>query len=249
MERVADAAFGDEPTATRSSAMVGSACWVLVLLLLALPTQAEEIRGRVQLLARGGQGPARGSDVRQAVVYFEPAGSVAARAPEAAFEMVNRRKTFEPRLLVVLRGSRVRFPNADPILHNVFSVSSPNQFDLGLYKLGGGKEKRFEEAGLVRVFCNVHHDMVAYILVLNTPFHASPGAGGEFVLSGLPRGPGKLTVWHEQADPWTVDVELPQKTPGSLMARVEIVRPLIPAHLNKLGQSYFRSQRDRYNNR
>lgn len=219
------------------------------LLLLALPAHAEEIRGRVQLLAKGGKGPARGSDVRQAVVYFEPAGRQPARPAAEPFEMVTRRKEAVPRLLVVPRGSRVRFPNQDPILHNVFSVSSPNQFDLGLYKRGPGKEKRFEEPGLVRVFCNVHHDMVAYILVLDTPYSASPDAGGEFVLAGLPRGPGKLTVWHEQTDPWTVDVELPQKPPGPMMARVEIVRPLIPAHLNKLGQSYFRSQRDRYNNR
>ncbi len=222
---------------------------IVFIFFLAAPVHAEEIQGRVQLLARGGQGPARGSDVRQAVVYFEPAGAPPARPPESAFEMVTRRKTFEPRLLVVPRGSRVRFPNADPILHNVFSVSSPNQFDLGLYRRGTGKEKRFEEPGLVRVFCNVHHDMVAYILVLDTPYHASPDANGEFVLSGLPRGPGKLTVWHEQADPWSADVTLPQKAPGPLLARVEIVRPLIPAHLNKLGQSYFRSQRDRYNNR
>ena len=221
----------------------------LLALLLAAPARAEEIHGRIQLLARGGQGPARGSDVRQAVVYFEPASPPPVRPAEAPFEMVTRRKTFEPRLLVILRGSRVRFPNQDPILHNAFSVSSPNQFDLGLSRQGPGKEKRFDAAGLVRVFCNVHHDMVAYILVLDTPYHVSPDAGGEFVLTGIPRGPGKLTVWHEQADPWTADVELPQKPPGLLMARVEIVRPLIPAHLNKLGQSYFRSQRDRYDNR
>ncbi len=162
--------------------------------------------------------------------------------------MVTRRKEFAPRLLVVPKGSRVRFPNQDPILHNVFSVSSPNQFDLGLYRQGPGKEKRFDEPGLVRVFCNVHHDMVAYVLVLGTPYYVSPGAAGEFVLTGLPKGPGRLTVWHEQADPWTVDVEVPARTAGALVARVEIVRPLIPAHLNKLGQSYFRSQRDRYNN-
>jgi plastocyanin len=222
---------------------------VLLLALLAVPAHAEEIRGRVQLLAKGGKGPARGSDVRQAVVYFEPAGGPAARPPEAPFEMVTRRKEFIPRLLVVPRGSRVRFPNQDPILHNVFSVSPANQFDLGLYRRGPGKEKRFDEAGLVRVFCNVHHDMVAYLLVLETPFHALPDAGGAFVLGGLPRGPGRLTVWHEQTDPWTLDVELPPKTAGDLVARVEVVRPLIPAHLNKLGQSYFRSQRDRYNNR
>jgi plastocyanin len=219
----------------------------MLLALLAVPVQAEDLRGHVQLLAKGGKSPDRGSDVRQAVVYFEPASPAPVRPAAEPFEMVTKHKELQPRVLVIPRGSRVRFPNQDPILHNVFSVSSPNQFDLGLYKAGPGKEKRFEEPGLVRVYCNVHHDMVAYILVLDTPYRASPDASGDFVLTGLPRGPGKLTVWHEQGDPWTARVELPQKSP--LQIGVEIVRPLIPAHLNKTGQSYFRSQRDRYDNR
>ena len=224
----------------------------LLLAVLALPLGAgsEEIRGRIDLLARGGKGAARGSDVRQAVVYFEPASPQSfqpIRPAETPLEMVTRRKELVPRVLVVPKGSRVRFPNQDPILHKVFSVSAPNQFDLGLYRQGPGKEKRFEDPGLVRVYCNVHHDMVGYILVLDTPYYASPNAAGEFVLTGLPRGPGKLTVWHEQAEPWTVDVD-PAKGAAPVVARVEIVRPLIPSHLNKLGQSYFRSQRDRYNN-
>ena len=220
-----------------------------LIFLCCLPAHAEEIRGRVQLLAKGGKGPARGSDVRQAVVYYEPENAVTVQSGGRPFEMVTWKKEFSPRVLVVPRGSRVRFPNQDPILHNVFSVSAPNQFDLGLYRKGTGKEKKFESPGVVRVFCNIHHDMVAYVLVLDTPYHVAPDAKGEFVLSGLPRGKGKLTVWHEQAEPWTVEVELPRKTPGPVLAGVEIVRPLIPAHLNKTGQSYFRSERDRYNNR
>jgi hypothetical protein len=218
-----------------------------LLSLFAFSAHAEDLRGTLHLLAKGGKGEARGSDVRQAVVYFEPAGPHPVRPAGEPFQMVTKRKELVPRLLVIPRGSRVRFPNQDPILHNVFSVSSPNQFDLGLYREGPGKEKRFEEPGLVRVYCNVHHDMVAYILVLDTPYSVSPSASGEFVLTGLPRGPGKLTVWHEQADPWTATVELPQKAP--LPIGLEILRPLIPAHLNKQGQSYFRSQRDRYDNR
>jgi plastocyanin len=206
----------------------------------------EELHGRIQLVTRGGQGAAKGSDVRQAIVYYEPASGAQPRSGEAPFEMVTRNKQFTPRLLVVPRGSRVRFPNQDPILHNVFSVSPDNAFDMGLYRTGPGKEKRFEKPGLVRVFCNVHHDMVAYILVLDTPYYGAPAGGGEFTLSGLPRGKGKLTVWHEQTDPWTAEVELPRK--GDLLARVEVVRPLIPPHLNKLGQSYFRSDRGRYDN-
>lgn len=220
---------------------------LLLALLAASPSSAEDLRGRIELLARGGKGPARGSDVRQAVVYFEPAGGSAARAAGGGFEMVTRKKEFTPRVLAVPQGSRVRFPNQDPILHNVFSVSGENKFDLGLYRKGSGKEIQFNHPGLVRVFCNVHHDMVAYVLVLDTPFHAAPGADGSFVLAGLPRGKGRLTVWHEQAEPWSVEVELPRQEP--VTARVEVVRPLIPPHLNKLGKSYFRSQRDRYENR
>jgi len=233
---------GFQSRAARAVALA-LACFAL----LAVPLQAEDLHGRIQLLAKGGKGPARGSDARQTVIYFEPASPRPVKAPEKPFEMVTRRKAFEPRQLVIPRGSRVRFPNEDPILHNVFSVSAPNQFDLGLYKGAPGKEKRFDKAGLVRVYCNVHHDMVSYILVLDTPFHATPDANGEFALLGLPRGPGKLVVWHEQADPWAMDVELPQK--GPLAVGLQIVRPLVPSHLDKTGKSYFRSRGDRYENR
>jgi plastocyanin len=218
---------------------------LLLFLLLAVPACAEELRGTVQLLAKGGKGPARGADVRQAVVYWEPAAGAGVRPAEEPLIMKTRQKQFAPRMLVVPRGSRVRFPNEDPILHNVFSVSPGNAFDLGLNRMGPGKEQRFTEPGVVRVFCNVHHDMVAYLLVVDTPHVVSPGPDGSFVLTGLPKGPGRLTVWHEQADPWTSDLQLPQGTP--VLARVEIVRPRVPPHLNKVGQSYFQAGRDRYN--
>ena len=210
---------------------------------------AEELRGTVQLVARGGAGPARGSDVRQAVVYFEPAGRPAPRPPAEPFLMSAKQKEFVPHILAVPRGSRVRFPNDDPILHNVFSVSGGNSFDLGLSKKGPGKEQTFNEAGLVRIFCNVHQAMVAYVLVLDTPYSTAPAADGKFVLSGLPKGPGKLTVWHEQAEPLTMSVQVPQgggAAGAPLTARLEVVRPQLPPHLNKLGKSYFLSGRDRY---
>lgn len=218
---------------------------VLLLVLLAIPAAAEDLRGRLQLLEKGGKRPARGSDVRQAVVFFEPAGGAAPRPAAAPFVMTTRDKQFVPRVLTVPKGSTVRFPNEDVILHNVFSVSGRNSFDMGLYKKGAGKEHRFDEAGLVRVFCNVHHSMVGYVWVLDTPHVATPEADGSFVLTGLPKGPGRLTVWHEQAEPRTVEVQVPRAEPA--MAILEIVRPRIPPHLNKTGKSYFGSQRDRYN--
>ncbi|MDP9121601.1 MAG: hypothetical protein M3O15_09590 [Acidobacteriota bacterium] len=216
----------------------------LALLAAAVSAAAgEELRGRVELLAKGGKGPARGSDVRQAVVYYEPAVPQPLRPPAKPFELLTRQKEFSPRVLAIARGSRVRFPNADPILHNVFSVSPGNAFDLGIYREGAPAEKRFDNPGVVRVFCNVHHAMVAYILVLDTPFSASPAADGSFVLTGVPKGEGRLSVWHEQADPWTLEIALPQAAP--VAARLEMVRPQIPPHLNKSGQSYSRNG-DRY---
>ena len=219
----------------------------VLMLLIALPGMAEELRGRLQLVGKGGKGQAKGTDVRQALVWYEPSiggGGGASKAP-GTFVMTTRDKQFVPRTLTIPVGSRVRFPNEDVILHNVFSVSGGNSFDLGLYRRGAGKEQKFDQPGLVRVFCNVHHSMVGYILVLESPYMATPDAEGRFVLTGLPKGPGKLTVWHEQAEPTTVEVQVPRAEP--LAARLEIVRPRIPPHLNKSGKSY--STRDTYNQR
>ena len=123
--------------------------------------------------------------------------------------------------------------------------SQTHEIDLGLYRKGAGKEHRFDEPGVVRVFCNVHHSMVGYILVLDSSYVATPDATGQFVLTGLPKGPGRLTVWHEQGDPTAMDVQVPRPEP--LTARLEILRPRIPPPLNKLGRSY--STRDPYNQR
>ena len=216
----------------------------MLMLLLTVPAAAEELRGRLQLVGKGGKGQAKGTDVRQALVWFEPASRGASKPP-ATFVMTTRDKQFVPRTLTIPVGSRVRFPNEDVILHNVFSVSGANSFDLGLYRRGAGKEQKFDQPGLVRVFCNVHHSMVGYILVLDTPWVATPDAEGRFALTGLPKGPGRLTVWHEQAEPATMEVQVPRAE--LISARLEIVRPRIPPHLNKTGKSY--STRDNYNQR
>jgi plastocyanin len=213
----------------------GGADFLLAALLLTAPAAAEELRGRVTLV-EGGRG-VRGPDLRQSVVYWEPARGTRVRPAEEPLLMTTLQKQFTPHVLVVPRGSQVRFPNEDPILHNVFSVSLGNAFDLGIYRKGEGKVQRFSEPGVVRVFCNAHHDMIAYLVVVDTPYVATPEANGSFVLSGLPRGPGRLTVWHEQTEPRTLDFQLPEET--ELVISLEVVRPRVPFHLNKYGASYF----------
>jgi len=221
----------------------------LFLLLAGAATSlpAEELRGRVELLARGGGGPARGSDVRQAVVYFEPAAGAKPRPREAPYPMTTRDKEFVPRVLAVPAGSRVQFANEDPILHNVFSVSNGKPFDLGFLRKGPGREKQFDAPGVVRVYCNVHQSMVGYLLVLDTPYFTSPAADGSFALTNLPKGPGRLTVWHEQTDPWTAAAtpSVPASA-GPIAARIEVTHPQVPSHLDKNGRSYFASGRDQY---
>jgi plastocyanin len=211
----------------------------LALLVLSVAPSAAAghvLEGRVELAQQ------RGNDsVESIVVYFTPRAPASVRPPVEPYEVATAKKEFLPRVLVVPAGATVRFPNQDPILHNVFSVSGENSFDLGLYGRGPGEQVTLGEPGVVRVFCNVHHSMVAYVLVLDTPYSTSVARDGRFRLAGLPAGPGTLTVWQERAEPLTRELTLPAA--GPLELRLELTKPRVPRHLNKLGKPY---QRDGY---
>ena len=194
-----------------------------------------EISGRVELLEKGKLSTDRTLLPRNTVVYFEPAKKGPAPKPVRA-EMSTLKKEFNPRLVVVPVGSTVTFPNLDPILHNAFSISGKNSFDLGLVGKGPGKAATFREPGFVRVFCNVHHGMFAYVVVVDTPHWTTVGDDGRFRIAGVPAGPGKLTVWNERSAPATSELKLPSTAP--LKLGVEITMPRIPPHKNKLGKSY-----------
>lgn len=203
--------------------------------LAATAAGAVELRGRVSLEQDAGA-------AKQGVlVYYLPADSgsrPAIKVPDEPFQIVTVRKEFNPRSMVVPVGATVRFPNQDNILHNVFSLSGANKFDLGLYRRGEGEEVTFDAAGVVRIYCNVHHSMVAYVVVVETPFYTMAGADGSFALTGLPPGRGKLTVWHERSEPLQIDLELPRISPLDL--DLEVSKPRIPRHRNKFGKPYSR---------
>jgi plastocyanin len=198
------------------------------------------LRGRVTL--QGGD-----AEVSQTVVYFEPEGGAAPPAP-GVFDVETRDKTFDPTVIVVPRGSEVRFPNRDPILHNVFSVSGDNAFDLGVYGPDTAPATTLEQTGAVNVYCNVHHDMHAHVLVLDTPWFVQVGPDGRFSLDGLPPGPGRLTAWHRQAETWSMSINenAGDTAAGPIEIRLDINRPQLPEHMDKTGQSYFRRDRDPY---
>ncbi len=205
---------------------------------------AHDLSGSVVLLAKGGKVQDRTADASHAVVIFRPKAAARALSTNRTFQVATRKKEFVPRLLAVPLGSTVAFPNEDSILHNVFSVSGANRFDLGLYRKGPGKSWTFKSPGPVRVFCNVHHSMVSYIYVADSPYYTSPDAKGAFVVANVPEGPGSLEIWHEQTDGLRRDVGAKER--GPLQLQLEITKPRIPAHMNKTGKPYSRDSRGDY---
>lgn len=199
---------------------------------------AAELSGRVSLSSEGK--PLRPEEAAEAIVYFRPVAPTTMPPVDQPYSMTTQRKQFVPRILAVPVGSKVRFPNQDPILHNAFSTSNPkdNAFDAGLYGQGDSFEKIFASPGYVRVYCNVHHSMVGHILVLDTPFFTRPDANGRFRLDKLPDGPGDLVVWHDRATPWHKRLDAGE---GELDIQLDLTQRKVPQHMNKFGKPYGRS--------
>ncbi|TVR95029.1 MAG: hypothetical protein EA418_08855 [Wenzhouxiangellaceae bacterium] len=211
---------------------------MLAGLLVAQPARAQgagSISGQL-ILIEDGAALKDPDEFRQAVVYFEPGAGAFVEATAEPLIMTTRRRQFEPRVLVVTAGTEVIFPNEDPILHNVFSTSANNAFDLGLYGRSEGKIHRFDQPGLVRVFCNVHPAMSAHIVVLDTPHFVVPDGDGRFTLSGLPPGPGRLTLWHERAEPMQLEQTIADR-------RIDIGITELQLTVRQLGQQRERVRR------
>lgn len=207
------------------------------------PVGGEEwtVRGSVAFRAAG-KAAASGEHRAGTIVFFTPDQAVPSLASAGTLEIAMERKEFLPRVTHMVPGGSVKFPNNDPISHNVFSVSPGNSFDLGLYRKGEGETVTLDSAGVVQVFCNVHHSMAASILVLDTPHVTRLADDDTFELGGV-AGPGRLTVWNDRAEP--VEIALAAAPESALEIEVEITRARVPRHLNKFGKRYGRSRRDR----
>jgi plastocyanin len=211
---------------------------VAMLLLLPLWCCGAEISGHIDVSAEGK--PLRAEEAQDAIVYFRPKAPTQVVPATEIPVMSTRRKQFVPRVLAITVGSQVRFPNEDPILHNAFSTSKDNAFDVGLYSQGDGEIVTFPHVGYVRVYCNVHHSMMGHILVLDTPYFTHPDASGNFHLSNVPAEAGDLVVWHERATPWHTQITAgADGTP--LVVPLDLSQRRVPVHMNKFGKPYGRS--------
>lgn len=211
----------------------------LAFLACAIPVlvdAAETVSGKVSFLTRRGQKP----NANETVIWLEPLGAtkVTKPVPQVA-QMVTRSKTLQPHVIAIPAGSSIQFPNNDPISHNLFSLSSGNVFDLGLYRKGAGKSEKFDTPGLVNVYCNVHPNMSAVVHVLRTPYSSYADAIGAFTIKDVWPGKYRLLAWNELGTAAS-EIEVPATgaIKGSTALTIDSRGFRSQLHMNKFGKPY-----------
>jgi len=227
----------------------GPVGFIAALLFWAVPAAlagAPQVTGQVSVTATSGA--ARANRDANVVFWLIP------RSDQASFRsvphdeyphprLIQKNKAFDPHVLAVQVGSQVDFPNHDPFFHNVFSLFNGKRFDLGLYEAGSTRGVRFDRAGISYIFCNIHPQMSAVVVVVDTPYFAVSDARGEISIPHVPPGRYQLKFWEEHCSPKTLNELSRQITVGEDAASLgsihlqESEEP-VTAHLNKYGKQY-----------
>jgi len=189
--------------------------------------------------------PKNYSDV---VVWLKPLDPAVLSAADAQTskkrpQLVQRNKSFEPHVLVVRVGSVVDFPNRDPFFHNVFSLFDGKRFDLGLYEAGATNSAHFDRVGISFLFCNIHPEMSAVIVALDTPYFAVSDRAGRISIPAVPDGRYEMHVWYERSQTEdlksftrAITISSDSRSLGAIPIRENT--NFSPAHKNKYGQDY-----------
>lgn len=209
--------------------------------------QAVTVTGSVEIIK--GHSQQRNMGYRDVVVWLTPLSvadstdSPPLTPAKKRFTLVQKNKTFTPHILVVTVGSEVDFPNNDPFFHNVFSLYEGKRFDLLLYESGTTRSSRFDRAGISYLFCNIHPEMSAVIIALDTPYYATSNTAGEITIPNVPAGRYSLHVWREGTSmdalkslTRPVVVSSDSSSFGKLLVPNNVSFPL--THKNKYGRDY-----------
>ncbi len=199
---------------------------------LVTPVFSGAVTGTVTVFDKGGR-PA--PDARDTVVWIE--GAKGPIKPSRA-TVTMKGKEFRPRVVVVPVGGTVEFPNDDPILHNVFSVSGENRFDLDLYRRPKTGAQTFRHPGIVRVYCNIHPQMSAVVVVRDNPYFSQAAGDGRFSIEGIPPGRYTLKAWHPRGGETSRDVLVAPEGGATVEIRLDTSGFRWLPHKNKYGKDY-----------
>ena len=194
------------------------------------------LEGKVKIKSKGVFGKKGYKKNRSNVVIFIEDYRPKKRKKERK-TLKQKNKKFKPRVLPIVQGGIVSFPNSDPYNHNVFSPTPGRKFDLDYYGYGKTKKVRFKKTGSVRIYCNIHSSMVADVLVVPNRYYAKTKKSGKFKIKGIP--PGKYTVvaWQPTGASEKRNVVIkPGKTTKANFTVVETVFKI--KHKNKYGKAY-----------
>ena len=193
------------------------------------------VHGTVELFVLNERGEkVRKADASSVVVYVVGFNQA---APTEAPRISQKNKTFIPDVLPIVVGQTVEFTNDDDIIHNVFSTSKARTFDLGKPRAGESRRVKFDQTGLVDVYCDIHEQMVATVLVLPNRAFAVTGADGRFTLTGIPPGHYSLFAWSRLAEPARMEVEIRSDQDAEATLELTETKASLP-HLGKYGQPY-----------
>ena len=217
-------------------------CLVVLCTSLAA-AQSVTLTARVDLVKGDKAGKAR--EAESVVVWLVPAAGAARPAAlhrTPAPQLLQRDKSFEPHVLVVPVGSVVAFPNRDPFFHNVFSLFEGKRFDLGLYEAGSTRDVHFDKPGISYIFCNIHPEMSAVVVALDTPYYGVSDQRGQVVIADVPSGKYTLRVWYESALPEALKAMTREVTVSDATSTLGVLRlaeaNLPSAHKNLYGRDY-----------
>ena len=147
------------------------------------------------------------AEIENVVVFVKDAPADQA-VPSTRASISQRDESFVPRVTAITRGSTVEFPNFDPYFHNVFSLSRALTFDLGRFRKGEKRERVFPHAGVVKVYCHIHSEMAATIMVFDHRLYATPATNGAFAIESVPPGTYQLSAWHERIGETTQPIKV-----------------------------------------
>ena len=199
------------------------------------PSRSAALTGRVRIVARDGKERKK----HGGVVVFLDGVNGKTKPPLLKARMTQKNRRFDPPILPILAGTAVEFPNNDRILHNVFSLSRAKPFDLEIYGSGETKSVRFAKTGLIKVYCHIHPEMVAHILVLANRHFAVTDDDGFWCIPDLPEGDYVLRSWHEFGGGSQRKLRVSGKGVIRVDTRVRESKKRVP-HRNKFGRPYRR---------